>query len=161
MSVQRSLMQSGALAAAQAGHEGPYYPSFYPQEIRIEPLDPGAAAREFSNAKDPLHAYLGAIPQFSGEMPSYLKSVVSLRSLITVSVNPQRALGREARCRAIENAANALVTHPDVVPHRYPVTPYHAAATRSRRTMRTTSVTRIATQTRSPSCWLPQTWVPR
>ena len=118
MSVRRPLMQSGTLAAmllcatvpaAQAGHEVPYYPSFYPQEIRIEPLDPGAAAREFSNAKDPLHAYLGAIPQFSGEMPSYLKSVVSLRSFITVSVNPQRALGREARCRVIENAANALV----------------------------------------------------
>ena len=41
-------MQSGTLAAtllcatapaAQAGHEVPYYPSFYPQEIRIEPLD--------------------------------------------------------------------------------------------------------------------------
>jgi len=42
-------MQSGTLAAtllcatapaAKAGHEVPYYPSFYPQEIRIEPLDP-------------------------------------------------------------------------------------------------------------------------
>ncbi|MEH2506541.1 hypothetical protein V1290_005352 [Bradyrhizobium sp. AZCC 1578] len=135
MSVRRHLMQSGTLAAmllcatvsaAQAGHEVPYYPSFYPQEIRIEPLDPGAAAREFSNAKDPLHAYLGTIPQFSGEMPSHLKSVVSLRSFITVKVNPERAQGREARCRAIENAANALVSHPDVVPHRYPITPYHA-----------------------------------
>ncbi len=102
MSVRRPLMQSGTLAAmllcatapaAQAGHEVPYYPSFYPQEIRIEPLDPGAAAREFSNAKDPLHAYLGATPQFSGETPSHLKSVVSLRSFITVSVNPQRVQG--------------------------------------------------------------------
>ena len=25
-----------------------------------------------------------------------------------------------------QNAAHALVTHPDVVPHRYPITPYHA-----------------------------------
>lgn len=135
MSVRESLMQSGALAAAllcaaaltaKAGHEVPYYPSFYPQEIRIEPLDPGAGAREFSNAKDPLHAYLGATPQFSGETPSHLKSVVSLRSFITVSVNPQRVQGREARCRAIENAAHSLVSHPDVVPYRYPITPYHA-----------------------------------
>ena len=43
-------MQSGTLAAtllcatapaAKAGHEVPYYPSFYPQEIRVEPLDQG------------------------------------------------------------------------------------------------------------------------
>src|SRR5258705_2896912 len=124
MSVRRSLMQSGTLAAtllcatapaAKAGHEVPYYPSFYPQEIRIEPLDPGAAAREFSNAKDPLHAYLGATPQFSGEMPSHLKSVVSLRSFITVTVNPQRPQGREARYRAIENSANYMLSHPDGV----------------------------------------------
>src|SRR5262245_17337622 len=124
MSVRESLMQSGALAAtvfcaaaltAKAGHEVPYYPSFYPQEIRVEPLDPGAAARELNNAKDPLHAYLGATPQFSGETPSHLKPVVSLRSFITVSVNPQRVQGREARCRAIEDAANSLVSHPDVV----------------------------------------------
>ena len=28
------------LASVRAGHEINYYPSFYPQEIRIEPLDP-------------------------------------------------------------------------------------------------------------------------
>ena len=77
---------------------------------------------------------------------AYLKSVVSLRSFITVSVNPQRAQGREALC-AMENAPNALVTHPDVVPRRYPITPYHADyighADRDADTKR--------------PCWLPQT----
>src|ERR1700682_2511457 len=40
-------------SAAQAGHEISYYPSFYPQEIRIEALTPGAAAKEFLNTTDP------------------------------------------------------------------------------------------------------------
>ena len=35
---------AGGRAASQAGHEVSYYPSFYPQEIRLEPLDPQAAA---------------------------------------------------------------------------------------------------------------------
>src|SRR5712691_3049736 len=115
MSVRRSLMQSGTLAAAllcatapaaKAGHEIPYYPSFYPQEIRIEPLDPQAAAREFANVRDPLHLYVGAEPRFAGEPPPGLKSVVSLKALITVTVNPRSARlpDRDARCRAITTA---------------------------------------------------------
>jgi hypothetical protein len=27
----------------QAGHEAPFYPSFYPQEIKIETLDPSGS----------------------------------------------------------------------------------------------------------------------
>src|SRR5262245_24291474 len=69
-----AAMLCGA-AAAWAGHEVPYYPSFYPQEIRIEPLDPDAAGREFANPRDPLHAYVGAAPRFPGEPPPGLKSV--------------------------------------------------------------------------------------
>jgi hypothetical protein len=30
--------------AAYPGHELPYYPSYYPQEIRIESIEPGVAA---------------------------------------------------------------------------------------------------------------------
>jgi hypothetical protein len=126
-------IRAGALAAAlcsaagaHAGHEVPYYPSFYPQEIRIEPLDPARAAGEFGNTADPLHAHLGASPRFSGEAPAWLKSVVSLRSFITARIDPQRVPDRDTRCRAIASAANALMAKPDVVPHRYPVTPYHA-----------------------------------
>jgi hypothetical protein len=121
---------AGALSAAatvQAGHEVPYYPSFYPQEIRIEPLDPDAAGREFANPRDPLHAYIGSAPRFAGNPPADLKSVVSLRSFITVTINPrsERLAGREARCRATDIAASMLAKHPDLVVHSYPITPYH------------------------------------
>ena len=113
------------LASVRAGHEINYYPSFYPQEIRIEPLDPERAATEFVSKTDPLHVYIGAAPRFAGEPPKHVRSVESLRSFVTVSVNAQR-LSREQRCGAIANAAHTFVPRPDVVPHRYPVTPYHA-----------------------------------
>ena len=118
-----------AIAAdGNAGHEVPYYPSFYPQEIRIEPLDPEAAAREFASKTDPLHAYLGAAPRFPGPAPDHLKSVQSLKSLITVTANPRsrRLQNRDARCQAMQQAAGSLAKHPDVVAHPFPVTPYHA-----------------------------------
>jgi len=125
-------MRAGAVAlvlagtAARAGHEVPYYPSFYPQEIRLETLDAERAAAEFSNTADPLHAYLGTAPQFSGNAPAHLKSAVSLRSFVTASVDPARVPDRDARCHRIATAANAMTANPDVVPHRYPITPYHA-----------------------------------
>jgi hypothetical protein len=114
--------------SVRADHEVSYFPSFYPHEIRIEPLDPEAAAREFANKTDPLHVYVGNAPRFSGQIPEHLKSVESLKSLITVSVNPQssRLQGGGARCHAIEQAAAGLAASPDVVVHPYPITPYHA-----------------------------------
>src|SRR5260370_25004552 len=117
-----------ASPSAQADHEVSYYPSFYPQEIRIEPLDPEAAAREFLSKTDPLHAYVGTAPRFSGQIPEHLKSVESLKSLMTVSVNPQssRLQNREARCHAIEQAAVALATQPHVLVQPHPITPFHA-----------------------------------
>jgi hypothetical protein len=112
----------------RADHEVSYFPSFYPHEIRIEPLDPEGAAREFVNKTDPLHVYVGTAPRFSGQIPEHLKSVESLKSLITISVNPQssRLQGREARCNAIEQATAGLAAPPDFVMHPYPITPYHA-----------------------------------
>ena len=119
-----------AAQIAHAGHEVPYYPSFYPQEIRIEPLDPQAAAREFASITDPLHAYLGSAPRFPGAVPADLKSVVSLRSFITANVNPQSTLlygqGRAGRCTGVVGAVAGLKLPGDIVVHRYPVTPYHA-----------------------------------
>jgi hypothetical protein len=118
----------GAAATAQAGHEVPYYPSFYPQEIRIEPLDPDAAGREFTNPSDPLHAYVGAAPRFVGAMPEVMKSVSSLRSFVIATANPksERLTDRDTRCRAAAAAGSILGKHPDLIAHRYPVTPYHA-----------------------------------
>src|SRR5215470_849838 len=98
MSARKSLINGSVVTLATAlctgpmafaGHEVPYYPSFYPQEIRIEPLEPQAAAREFLNTRDPLHAYIGAAAQFSGAPPASLKSVVSLASFITARVPTQ------------------------------------------------------------------------
>jgi hypothetical protein len=125
-----ALAVAGALLVlpTQAGHEVSYYPSFYPQEIRIEPLDRDAAAREFANTKDPLHAYVGAAPRFAGPLPESLKSIESLGSFVVLSFNPKspRARDRAARCAAIARAVSALAKQPDLVAHTYPITPFHA-----------------------------------
>jgi len=113
---------------AQADHEVSYFPSFYPQEIRIEQLDPDAAARAFASKTDPLHVYLGVAPRFAGAPTPHVKSIKSLKALIVAAVNPQSALSqnREARCRAIATASRALSQQPDIIVRRYPITPYHA-----------------------------------
>ncbi len=58
-----TLLGAGVLAAmpAGAGHELSFYPSFYPQEIRIETHGARAELLE----KNHLHAYVGADP-FAG-----------------------------------------------------------------------------------------------
>jgi hypothetical protein len=128
----RIVLACGALVAsmtaANAGHEISYYPSFYPQEIRIEPLDPASAAIAFGNKTDPLHAYIGSAPSFAGDAPAHLKSIVSLRSFVTISINPTspRAQNAEARCRTVREAVRYLARQPDIVAHPYPITPYHA-----------------------------------
>ena len=130
--VRAVVVLAGAAAlgfgSAQAGHEISYYPSFYPQEIRIEPLDPQRAAEEFDSKTDPLHVYLGAAPRFAGNAPDHIRSVQSLGSLIVVSVNSksQHAATREARCRLVGEAAALLAERDGVVAHPRPVTPYHA-----------------------------------
>ena len=114
--------------AANSGHEVSYYPSFYPQEIRIEPLDPLVAAQQFLNKTDPLHLYVGSAPDFAGEPPANLQPVSSLRAFVTITLNPNspRAQGGEGRCQALQGAAELLAKRPDLVGHAYPVTPYHA-----------------------------------
>jgi hypothetical protein len=116
------------LTPAAADHDIAYFPSFYPQEIRIEVLDPDVAAREFSHPRDPLHVYIGAAPRFAGDAPAHVKSVVSLGSFIIASVNPQspRLRTSSERCRALAAAGGALAEHPDVVRHDSAVTPFHA-----------------------------------
>src|SRR6266540_173562 len=48
------------LAPAEAGHELPIYPSYYPQEIRVEVVDAAQSARRLAEAR--IHAYVGAEP---------------------------------------------------------------------------------------------------
>jgi hypothetical protein len=133
-----SPVRAGALVlvlagtGARAGHEVPYYPSFYPQEIRIEALDADRAAAEFSNTTDPLHAYLGAAPRFADAPPAHLKSIGSLGSFIMARANPQspRLTDRKDRCTALGRARVAIARdvekQKDVLVHPYPITPFHA-----------------------------------
>ncbi len=92
--------------AARGDHDISYFPSFYPQEIRVERLDPEAAAREFANDKDPLHVYIGAAPRFAGAPPADLKPIRSLKALIVASVNPESQLfqNSETRCPVLAPA---------------------------------------------------------
>src|SRR2546427_10643296 len=81
----RSLMLGAGLAffgLAHAGHEFPFYPSFYPQEITIEALDARSAAQRL--AKGTLHAYAGGDITDSGK-----RGVVSsLGSYVVARLEP-------------------------------------------------------------------------
>jgi hypothetical protein len=119
-----------AQRAAQAGHESPFYPSFYPQEIRIETLDPAAAAAGWPKAR--VHAYVGG-DLFDGSVPADATAVASLRSYLVLTFDAsygRYAVGSgdvQSRCAAAGRTLRALASGgADFVLHPYPVTPYHA-----------------------------------
>jgi hypothetical protein len=116
---------------AQAGHESPFYPSFYPQEIRIETLDTAAAAAAWPKVR--VHAYVGDDMFAGGPIPADAAPVTSLQSYLVLTFDavsgPYKATNSDAqtRCaaagrmlRALTPGGTAYVLHP------YPVTPYHA-----------------------------------
>src|ERR1700694_1894569 len=72
-----------AQQAAQAGHESPFYPSFYPQEIRIETLDPGAAAAGWPKAR--VHAYVGRELFAEGPVPGDAAAAKSIDSYLVLT----------------------------------------------------------------------------
>jgi hypothetical protein len=116
-----------AAAAARAGHEAPLYPSYYPQEIRVEAVEPQAAARLLESSK--IHAYVGAAPGFAGPAPDSLRFVESLGSYVVMRVNPASpaAKGGQAACAVARAALKALAGDPrGLVLHPYPVNSYHA-----------------------------------
>ena len=82
-------------APAEAGHELPFYPSFYPQEIRVEALEPGAAAAQLRSGT--LHAYLGADPFGGGRLPANVSAVESLGRIRRRHREPGRAGGTHPR----------------------------------------------------------------
>ncbi|MBI2295701.1 MAG: hypothetical protein HYU76_06650 [Betaproteobacteria bacterium] len=111
------------LGVAHAGHEFPFYPSFYPQEITIEALAPQAAAQRI--AKGTLHAYAGDELAAKPD-PAKTGTVVSLGGYVVVTFDrraPQFA-DRSARCAAARSLKPALAA--GQVWHPYPITPYHA-----------------------------------
>ena len=111
-----------------AGHQVGHYPSYYPDEIRIDVIDPAAAAKGLSD--ETLHAYVGAAPAFTGPPPEHVKSVKSLGSFLVLSFNTTSAhyASAAARCAAAEGVLADLSkkTAANFVFHPYPVTPYHA-----------------------------------
>ena len=60
-----AIMVAGLVVAGgqgSAGHSVGHFPSYYPHEIRIEAIEPAAAAKGLSD--ETLHAYVGAAPDF-------------------------------------------------------------------------------------------------
>lgn len=110
----------------QAGHELSFYPSFYPQEIKLSVLAPAAAARLLE--KKSLHAYTGPDPFGPGATPAHIMSASSLGAYVVLTF--ERAAGAyadvAARCSGAGRVLRALATaKTDVIVHPYPVTPYH------------------------------------
>jgi hypothetical protein len=99
---------------AHAGHEFPFYPSFYPQEITVEALDARAAAQRL--AKGTLHAYAGAEITAPPE-GAKLGAVASLGGYVVATIERDGC----AAARGMQDAlGEGAVWHP------YPVTPFHA-----------------------------------
>ena len=87
--------------SARAGHELPFYPSFYPQEIKIDSIEPAAAAPLI--AKSTVQAYVGADPFAGRKLPADMATVDSLSAFLVVTLNPaalSRQLSRARRPRA-------------------------------------------------------------
>jgi len=107
-----------------AGHEVPYYPSFYPQEIVFGVAEPATAARLF--AKNAIHAYVGPVSVGKG---AELAWVESLRGFVVLTFNPSSRAFADSRerCGAAARVASALITAKgEYVVYPYPVTPWHA-----------------------------------
>ena len=111
---------------AGAGHELPFYPSFYPQEIKIDSMEPAAAAPLV--AKSAMQAYVGGDPFAGRKLPADMTTLESLGGFLVVSLNPAvpGLDTAERRCERARRIAGLLVPGPGWVAHPYPVTPYHA-----------------------------------
>ena len=99
------------LGIAHAGHEFPFYPSFYPQEITVEALDAQTAAQRL--AEGTLHAYAGTLEK----APAKTGAVASLGGYVIARVD-------RGACAAAGSLRQALPK--GAVWHPYPVTPFHA-----------------------------------
>ena len=124
----RALLLSAFLAVmtpADAGHELPIYPSYYPHEIRIQVVEPAEAAALLQDAR--IHAYLGGDSIFGGKLPETVGHVEFLGSYLILSSNPASRLlsGKDTRCTAMAAVLHSLSAAKEAfVYHPYPVTPY-------------------------------------
>ncbi|HJR04360.1 MAG TPA: hypothetical protein VKA83_22150 [Methylomirabilota bacterium] len=117
------LLLAGA-SPARAGHELPFYPGYYPQEIRIEALSPAAAVPLLRNGT--LHAYVGGDPFAGGRLPAHVTAVDSLGAYLVARFNPVPS-DATARCAAAARAGKSVGgPRAGRVAHPYAITPYHA-----------------------------------
>jgi len=111
-----------------AGHSVGHFPSYYPDEIRIDTIEPEAAAAGLVDKT--LHAYLGAIPKLPAPIPDHVKSAKSLGAFLVLSFDPAstRFASAEDRCSAARGlmAELSAVKAGGFIFHPYPLTPYHA-----------------------------------
>jgi hypothetical protein len=124
--MMKSFVLGAGLAlagVARAGHEFPFYPSFYPQEITVEALDAQAAAQRL--AKGTLHAYAG--DEIAPPADAAKVGAISVLGGYVVATFDRRnpaladAAARCAKARSLKGApGEKYVWHP------YPVTPFHA-----------------------------------
>jgi hypothetical protein len=109
----------GLLAVAHAGHEFPFYPSFFPQEITVEALDAQPAAQRL--AAGTLHAYAGSdLP--TPVDPAKIGTITALGGYVVATLD--RRGDPAARCtkaRALKGALGEGYTW-----HPYAITPFHA-----------------------------------
>ncbi len=113
----------GVLAAAHAGHEFPFYPSFYPQEITVETLDAQAAGQRL--AAGTLHAYAGGDLPASPD-PAKVGTVTALGAYVVATLDRRvpALADRDKRCAAARGLKVALGE--GYTWHPYAVTPFHA-----------------------------------
>jgi hypothetical protein len=112
---------------APAGHELPFYPGYYPQEIRLETLTPTAAAAQLKNGA--LHAYVGADPFGGGRLPANVSPAESLHGYLVATLDAAMpgASTPQARCATAQRIGKSLgASRAGFVAHPYPITPYHA-----------------------------------
>jgi hypothetical protein len=109
----------------RAGHEFPFYPAYYPQEIALSVLAPDAAPAKLADGS--LHAYLGADPFGDQAVPATVARAESLGAYVVVTLNTASGLPADAgrRCLAAHVVADSLQATPTYRAYPYPVTPYH------------------------------------
>lgn len=114
------------LTPVEAGHELPYYPSFYPHEIHIEVVPPEVATSRLQQGT--LQAYIGTTLRFSAPPPSHVSAVSSLDAYLVVTFDGVAAQQwqQEQRCAVAQDMVSVLAESATTyVFHPYPITPYH------------------------------------
>lgn len=111
----------------RAGHEASFNPSYYPQALHIETVEPAAAPGLLTRAA--IHAFVGE-DLFPGRaLPPEISAITSLGSYLVLTFNPTatRFHDRAARCTTAAQVTAVLARAGGrYVVHPYPVLPYHA-----------------------------------